>query len=249
MLQKAKRLTKYAFVASTAFIGGLFFAHSVTLVNASPKDIYGAAGVAVDSYQNQSSTFTLYADGHIVDRGANPHSPLLPGTPKSNGDPGDPYVDSPKFPTVSPTGLHGAPKVAVKALTTTDGTFIQFADGNVRAISDAYYGAPEAAPSKILRGTVGSGGNVLGGNGFSVSVVSKATYSVRFNTPYASVPSISVTCDNGATGPNGSGGTPLVVAIMQDYSVTGFKVQLQGYGGNNGFELQPDTFHFVCLGD
>lgn len=135
------------FISSVAF--GILFPQlwPIPKVLATPGDVFGSPNVAVDTFRNRSGTFVLWSDGRIT-RASGGGADL--GHPYS-APPASAQIGTP--PLISNQGV-GSPNVAVKAVARPDGTFVLFADGNLKrpAHSDAWAGAATAG-SKFLTGS------------------------------------------------------------------------------------------------
>jgi hypothetical protein len=91
---------------------------------------------------------------------------------------------------------------------------------------------------RILRGEVSASGNVLSGQGFSVSRPGIGRYTITFTTPFGGSPEVVATADLQV--PGDIGRTVIIEAANSTFATI--------WGANNNAQLVDVGFHFIAIG-
>ena len=92
---------------------------------------------------------------------------------------------------------------------------------------------------RIVRGTVDANGNILQGSGFHVSHFATGEYSIIFNTPFASAPSVTATIDgNGAHWD----------ILIQTWETDRFRFEISTYEPGVTGSFHSFGFNFIAVG-
>lgn len=195
--------------------------------NAAPQDIRGSANTAVASFKTEAGIYSLFTDGTVVD--------VSTGTSLGNR-----YEEAKGVTHYQPVKGQalGSPNVAVDVVYHPKGTYVLFADGNIRKHSDPGASAPPAVP-RIEHGFWNGSQLYSYSKGIKRVTGSGGIYSITFDPPFEKLPSIQMTPVEGGvigwvTFPRG-----------QSTNISRIDVAFKNVDG----DYNPSAFTFVATGN
>lgn len=100
-------------------------------------------------------------------------------------------------------------------------------------------------PLETIRGTVGFGGTIEEGAGWTVNKPSTGVYQVTFDTPFSSTPTVVAVGNESQAAP----AFRYVICIISNVTINGFSVQTSDWRGSPTEFFQSDqTWYFIAMG-
>lgn len=184
-------------VFASLFAGSLCtHGHFSSIAEAAPADVKGSGNVAVCGYKTKGGSFVLFSNGKIVSIPA--ETGKTPQVVVANAMQEGEYLPAPselKIP-VEDRATKGSPNVAIGIVPTASGTYVLFANGDLRRPKNdpAAAGPPEDLVSGFVTGVDARS------QGCTISYPTgkrQETSYVKFDTPFSSIPAVSVSAISG----------------------------------------------------
>jgi hypothetical protein len=141
------------------------------------------------------------------------------------------YSNSQEVMRIAPGGAVGIGTNTPQAKLHVNGDFM--ANGKVlMGTGGTNYATDSTESLRIIRGTIGSGGNIVKGSGFTVSHPGTGGYTINFTTAFSDVPTVTVTA------------VSYVARAGAVISASSVNIGIANFSGTP----TDDSFHFIAIG-